>query len=324
MPSKQMASRSRLGDFDHVSRSNYAPSPAQSPFARYTNLNLPLLTSSLSHTDDNASVSEPNRSDVEDGTELDSRDSHLPSFRLEHEQAQIYTQKSSSHKTTTAGPTINLPIHDGLGSFELENVMSAAVQEHLSIFKKFNLQVERRRESFNRAKLECQVSAELTEDIERTRRIEAWIWEQSMVLLEEIKKRTRCQRESDSRRSGPVPGTAVTAVMATASEDAATGGAGGEQHEQEDERLPWQFRQATCCEEEENEGIWSRIMWKFILDMMGIDDRILSILFGETFVGDEEWREEIDFLSTPGASNTILAAMDISLEDADDGSSSSS
>lgn len=283
-----MASRS--SDFQHLSRSKYSPRPIQSPCARYANIT-PSLMLSLSHTDGSVSVNEPGRFDVKDDTELDSA---LPSVCLAQVQAQTLAQISSSHKATTAGPTIRLPTHDGLGTFQLET------KGHGHTFEQCNLQgaTERQRESFSLAQIENHGGTGLAKDSELTQRIDAWRREHNMVLLEEIQKRTRCQREPNARQgwSRPVSGTEVTA------EDAVTGGAGSEGA---------------------NEGLWSRIMWKLILDVMGFDDRILSILFGETFVGDEDWREEIDLLSAPGSSDSVLAAMDIAVDDWDDGSPSS-
>lgn len=328
--SQQTAGRSRLSDLGSLQslvRSNYASSYTPSAFARPANLHLSLLTSALSHANDEAVMSEDGRPDAEEDAELDSLDSHLPDFRptSSHHQANAGQQQTSipPHMTTTGTTTVNLPTHDGLGSFRLGETigMGSAVQEHLFSFEQFNPRrvTKRRRESLDDAQL--QADNEFTEDIERMRRIEAWRWEHSRVLLEEIQKETRRRRGSElsARRSRPGAATAAAGPAGVGAEESKQGDASGAWHEQEeeDERL-LRLRKAAAAiggeggggadgeADGESEGLWSRITRKFMLEVMGIDDRILSALFGEALVDeDEQANEDTDLSSTPKASNTL-------------------
>ncbi|CAK7222476.1 hypothetical protein SCUCBS95973_004854 [Sporothrix curviconia] len=316
--SQQTAGRSRLSDLGSLRSlepSNYASSyAAQSALARPARPNLSYLSSVQSRTNEEAVESDDDgRPDVEEDAELDSLDSHLPDFRPTQNQTQ--GQQVPSHMTATATTTVNLPTHDGLGSFRLGNVvgMSAAVQEHLYSFEQFNPRrvTKRRRESLDLAQL--QAADQFTEDIERTRRIEAWRWEHSRVLLEEIQKETRRRRGSElsARRSRPgaAAPTTASAPGATAADTAAQPETGCDWHEQEeDERLSKFCTAAGEDGAEANEGLWTRITRKFMLEVMGIDDRVLSVLFGEDLVGEELGDDGMDLSSTPRASNPLLEA----------------
>ncbi|CAK7211418.1 hypothetical protein SBRCBS47491_001119 [Sporothrix bragantina] len=309
--SQQTAGRSRLSDLGSLRSlepSNYASSYAQSPLARPTRPNFSHLSSFQSHTNEEAVESDDGRPDAEEDAELDSLDNHLPDFRPT--QNQTHGQQIPSHMTATATTTVNLPTHDGLGSFRLGNAvgMSTAVQEHLYSFEQFNPRriTKRRRESLDLAQL--QAADELTEDIEKTRRIEAWRWEHSRVLLEEIQKETRRRRGSElsARRIRSGTTAAATAPGATAVDAAAQAEAGGDWHDQEEDERLAQFRKAAGGDgAEPNESLWSRITRKFMVEVMGIDDRILSVLFGEDLVGEKQ-DDEMDLSSTPRASNPLL------------------
>ncbi|EPE07876.1 hypothetical protein F503_00598 [Ophiostoma piceae UAMH 11346] len=276
----------------------------------------------------------------EDDAELDSLDSHLADFRpstQQHQQQQHHQQHHHLQQPLqNSQSTVNLPTHDGLGSFRL----GPAVQEHLFAFEQFNPRrvTKRRRSSLERdLSLDLgqhQAENEFIEDMERTRRIEAWRWEHSRVLLEEIQKETRRRRNSElSRRRGsnatnaakeakeavPVVATAPS-TAASVEEDA------GDWHEQEDDGLA-QLRRAET--DGDDEGLWSRLTRKFMQEVMGIDDRVLSVLFGEA-LGDELDSEvgsqlDVDDLSsTPRASNPLSSPLlDSMAEDAVPDTSSS-
>ncbi|KAL1892091.1 hypothetical protein Sste5346_007246 [Sporothrix stenoceras] len=323
--SQQTAGRSRLSDLGSLRSlepSNYASSYAQSAIARPANLRLSLLTSAQSQSNnDEAIMSEDGRPDAEDDAELDSLDSHLPDFRFTAQQSQAQQVMAA-----TATTTVNLPTHDGLGSFRLGNAigMSSAVQEHLYAFEQFNPRrvTKRRRESLDLAQL--QADDEFTEDIERTRRIEAWRWEHSRVLLEEIQKETRRRRGSElsARRSRASAAAANTkpAPCVVVSDGTAQAEASADWHDQEEDDRLMKLRKAAGEDGgEPNEGLWSRITRKFMLEVMGIDDRILSVLFGDDLAADEEQDDEMDLSSTPRASNPLLEAAAAGIESADVG-----
>ena len=206
----------------------------------------------------------------EDG-ELDSLDSHLHEFRSE---PSIYRQGDEASGTV-------LPTHDGLGSFRVDQTaMGADVQEHLYAFERFNpRRVKRRRESVDLGMVELE--GERAAEVERTRRIEAWRMEQSRVLVDEIQKETRRRKQSMSseRRS----------LL--------------EEREQEDvATLSNVSSVAPEVQSEENESFWNRITRRVIRDLMGIDDDLLSIIFGEALPEDD------DLSTTPPANSPFDAA----------------
>lgn len=327
--SQQTAGRSRLSDLGSLRSlvpSNYASSYAPSAFARPANLHLSLLTSApaRSQANDEAVMSDDGRPDAEDDAELDSLDSHLPDFRPTT-QNQAQGQQLPPHMTATATTTVNLPTHDGLGSFRLGNAagMSAAVQEHLYSFEQFNPRrvTKRRRESLDLAQL--QADDEFTEDVERTRRIELWRWDHSRVLLEEIQKETRRRRGSELSARRSRAGSAVNAALtpgAIAGDGTSQAEASADWHDQEEDDRLLKLRKAAGEDGgEPNEGLWSRITRKFMLEVMGIDDRILSVLFGEDLTTGEEQDDEMDLSSTPRASNPLLEAAAAGIDSADMG-----
>ncbi|KAK3942221.1 hypothetical protein QBC46DRAFT_77340 [Diplogelasinospora grovesii] len=219
---------------------------------------------------------------LEDDAELDSLDSHLAEFRT---VPNPYSQQSVLPHTAPV-----LPGHDGLGSFRIETRgMSVEAQERLYAFEKFNPnRVKRRKESFDLAQLELENGEE--QELERNRRIEAWRLEQSRVLLDEIQKETRRRRRQSDASSHKVSSTRnlVDNVATMPTVDGAAHDAqlsGSDWHDQDEPKLA-----------EPREGLWSRITRKVICDLMGIDDKLLSILFGEA-LPDEE-----DLSSTPKAS----------------------
>lgn len=227
--------------------------------------------------------------DEEDG-ELDSLDSHLHEFRAE---PSVY-RESSKEGIDTSGNTV-LPTHDGLGSFRIDG-LGEGVQEHLYAFERYNpRRIKRRRESLELGQLELE--NEKSAEAERTRRIEKWRLEQSRALLDEIQKETRRRRQSQStdRRSLLNDGTdeELATLGSVADDDVSS--------------------QATVAATDENDGFWSRITRRVIEDLMGIDDRLLSILFGEALPEDD------DMSSTPPATQSVaLSRSQIPADTTDD------
>ncbi|KAK4236473.1 hypothetical protein C8A03DRAFT_45520 [Achaetomium macrosporum] len=201
---------------------------------------------------------------AEEDAELDSLDSHLAEFRA---VPNTYNQPEVPH----AAPVV--PRHDGLGSFRFEGAgMSVEAQERLYAFERFNPnRVMRRTESFDLAQLGLET--EEAQELERNRRIEAWRLEQSQLLLEDVRKETR-RRQSEAsirklqQKSGPAPEVAERSV---ADEEAADINLAG---------TDWHDQDAPSSSEAQP-GFWSRIARKVICDLMGIDDGLLAILFGE-------------------------------------------
>lgn len=222
-------------------------------------------TSNSAHTE--AAIEE----EEEDG-ELDSLDSHLHEFRTE---PSVYRGE---------GDATVLPTHDGLGSFRVDQtVMGEEVQQHLYAFERFNpRRVKRRRESVEMGIFE--VESDRAAEAERTRRIEAWRMEQSRLLVDEIQRETRRRKQSISSERR-------TSILDREQEDVAT--------------LSNVDGSVRGDEPEENESFWNRITRRVIRDLMGIDDDLLSIIFGENLPEDD------DLSSTPPANSPLDAAKSV-------------
>ncbi|KAI8950729.1 hypothetical protein F4801DRAFT_336485 [Xylaria longipes] len=222
----------------------------------------------------------------DDDGELDSLDSHLPEFRS---TPDVYmSSEAAAHATHV------LPTHDGLGSFRLEQEgMGEDVQNRLFSFEQYNpRRIKRRRESMELARME--IEREESQEIDKIRRIESWRLEQSRYLLDEIQKETRRRRRS-------VASVSNTHHADQRVEDARISAEGGRSKGSVDE--DW-HDQNPGDPSEGRDSIWSRITRKVIQDLMGIDDKMLSILFGEA-LPDEE-----DLSTTPKASVLPLSNPD--------------
>ncbi|EKG17636.1 hypothetical protein MPH_05084 [Macrophomina phaseolina MS6] len=211
--------------------------------------------------DDDLTCQGTDPEDEGDTEELDSLDDGLHAF---HEPSLNAQQLGESSQTV-------FPTHDGLGTFP---VSSAAVQEQLWQFERYNAgtrrtKVARRRSSVQR-RLDSLEETEALEHDERRERIERWRLEQSRALLEEIERETRRRRRmsrasiakstagsvtAESSRLAPEPGPSAT----------------------EASRLG-----AAKDETNENESFWQRFTRRVIRDLMGIDENILSVIFGES------------------------------------------
>ncbi|OTA70646.1 hypothetical protein K449DRAFT_428197 [Hypoxylon sp. EC38] len=229
----------------------------------------------------------------EDDAELDSLDSHLPEFRF------TPTFYDSSH----AQPVV--PVHDGLGSFRLEQELGVDIQERLYAFEQYNPRRVRRRESLDLAQVD--IEDEQAQEMEKRRRIESWRLEHSRYLLEEIQKETRRRRRSLASTSVP------NQAEAKAEDIASMSGIGDASTERTCQSQDWHDHDEGDLESD-RESIWGRITRKVIRDLMGIDDKLLSVLFGEA-LPDEE-----DLSSTPKASvmSTSQEQVDVAMGDAAD------
>ncbi|PKX99879.1 hypothetical protein P168DRAFT_300439 [Aspergillus campestris IBT 28561] len=196
----------------------------------------------------------------EDGTELDSLDDGLHAFR-----APEVDQGSASK--WDQGDSSVLPAHDGLGSFQAS---SQTVQDQLWQHEQYNPrrrpELRLRRHSSVQRQLDAMVDNDRT-DAERDRwqRIERWRMDQSRMLLNEIEKETRkrrssCAGVSSSDRAMP---PSVTPDTPRSIPEAAP---------------------AEKPQEGDPESLWQRITRKVIRDLIGIDDSLLSVIFGESLV----------------------------------------
>lgn len=251
----------------------------------------------IAHSDN--LYSEPANSDIleeddaaEDDAELDSLDSHLPDFLHKGQQGG------------TAQSTTIFPGHDGLGSFRVDTQgLATEMQETMYQFERYNpRRVKRRRESLELGQLALE--SEEAQEADRRRRIEDWRLEQSRVLLQEIQKETRRRREStvstltDRLRRGS------QALVETEAEDAALSTAGDPTPDASMAGTEWHDQDASEMDlgagEAEEAGYWTRITRSVIRDLMGIDDKLLCVLFGEALPEDLDLESD-DLSSTPRA-----------------------
>ncbi|KAK8196296.1 hypothetical protein BKA81DRAFT_287458, partial [Phyllosticta paracitricarpa] len=232
------------------------------------------------HVADDVTCQGTDPSDDADGAELDSLDDGLHAFHDNHHQQQ---QLGDSSQTV-------FPTHDGFGTFPGS---SAAVQEQMMQFERYNVSRKakqpRRRSSVQR-RLDILEEAEGLELDERRQRIERWRLEQSRALLEEIERETRRRRRM-SRAS-------LAQSVAAASKAGESSGASTAN---------------TRQDPAEDASFWRRFTKKVIRDLMGIDENLLSVIFGESLpteaMSGSSWSAEKDLT----ASSEVRDAPDMAL-----------
>lgn len=237
-----------------------------------------------------ASAIDEDEEDDEDA-ELDSLDSHLPEFRSVPNL--INTPHGFAHTTPV------LPAHDGLGSFRLDHEgMGADAQDRLYAFEQYNpRRVRRRRESLEMAQAEMEGEQR---EMDKMQRIESWRLEHSRFLLAEIQKETRRRRSAANIANAQSSGKEADATPADAGSD------------EVDPAEAWHDQHASVPLDGNRESAWGRFTRKFIRDLLGIDDHLLSILFGEALP------EEHDLCATPKASSAVGKTGDAPMKDIQD------
>jgi hypothetical protein len=225
-------------------------------------------TAGLSRISDFGSLAtrsgQPTESSIDDAVtedgELDSLDEGLQAFR------EPSTYRSSSNQ----GHGAVLPTHDGLGTFPPS---STPVQDQLWQHERFN--PKRKYEGFHRRRSSLQKRLDTIEELdlqiseEKRLRIEEWRMEQSQALLNEIEKETR-RRERNSpakqQHSGVIMlGVGNDLLGTTPKQSDVIGGP---------------------VLETEVEPFWRRVARRFIRDVIGIDEPLLSVIVGETLPED--------------------------------------
>ncbi|KAL7939849.1 hypothetical protein V8C35DRAFT_287865 [Trichoderma chlorosporum] len=193
----------------------------------------------------------------QDDAELDSLDGHLPGFR-------------SFPRSSFMMPV--LPAHDGLGSFHLDQpTLGQDAQDHIFQFERFNpRRVRRRLNSFDEAQFELEQAQ--IQEAEKRERIEAWRLEHSRIILEEVQREARRTRMLQQKRV-VAPKPAPKAEEPTDSEDMTW-------HEEDPDTHPE--------DKEDSEGLITRITRKVLRDILGIDEKILSVMLGGDLLSDEE------------------------------------
>lgn len=226
-------------------------------------------TAGLSRLSDFGSLAtkpdQPTQSNVDDAFtedgELDTLDDGLQAFG----EPSLY--RSSSNQ----GNAAVLPTHDGLGTFQASN---AAVQDQLWQHEQYNSKRkhegnhDRRPSVLRRLDTIEELDLRITE--EKRMRIEQWRMEQSQALLKEIEKETRRRSSNSADTRDPLSHTKM--------------GIGddpiGKRQKQGDLVTP------SIEKTEEVEPFWKRVTRKFIRDVIGIDEPLLSVIVGETLPQD--------------------------------------
>lgn len=182
--------------------------------------------------------------------DLDVLDEGLHAFR---EPSLFRLSSNQEHRTV-------LPAHDGLGIFPIS---SMPVQDRLWQYEQFNskrkYEGSQSRRSSPPRRLDAIGELDLQINDEKRRRIEQWRMEQSQALLDEVEKETRrSQRQSLT--------TAKRSTL-TVSDDP---------------------RQTNILVQESEGGksFWKKVTRKFIRDIIGIDEPLLSVIVGETLPDD--------------------------------------
>lgn len=213
---------------------------------------------------------------VEDDAELDSLDSHLPSFRSL--PRQDHPEYLHHHHVAPV-----LPAHDGLGSFHLDHPTSGPeAQDQLYRFEEFNpRRIRQTRESIDRVPFE--LDQDHVREVEKRQRIEDWRTESSRILLGEIQRETQRRRNSQAASLRHVRTHIITPQHSQVYGDAAS------------DNMTW-HDEDPAIPVTAPDSFLTRITTNVIKDLLGIDDRLLSILLGE------KNPEEDELSTTPRAS----------------------
>ncbi|KAI4089930.1 MAG: hypothetical protein LQ348_003987 [Seirophora lacunosa] len=226
---------------------------------------------------------------LEDDEDLDSLDEGLHAFQ-EHLQAQEPTH--ADHACAI------LPAHDGLGTFPGS---SALVQAHLWQFERANPQRKplghnRRRSSVQRRLDALEHDDGLCMERQRMDRIERWRLEHSRILLEEVEKASR--RRSSHAMELPTAATVQVAKEAGIADHGTISAAS---------------RAATLSSATENTASvdnggnpWYRIVRILIRDLLGIDEGVLSLIFGEALPCEDLYIKDILPATDRGERNRSL------------------
>ncbi|KAL2011959.1 hypothetical protein VTN00DRAFT_4677 [Thermoascus crustaceus] len=215
----------------------------------------------------------------DDGTELDSLDDGLHAFR----EPTLF--RTASGRLDQSHPAL-LPTHDGLGTFQAS---SQTVQDYLWQYEQYNPRsrgdIRPRRQSSVQRQLDT-VSELDDENVERERwqRIEKWRMEQSRALLMEIERETRRQRRN-SRAS-------LTSSAHNRRTSAGTMDGISEMEAMDSNTSPPETASTQQETPDADEPLWRRITRKVIRDLIGIDDSLLSVIFGESLPTVEEESSE--------------------------------
>jgi hypothetical protein len=192
---------------------------------------------------------------TEDG-DLDSLDDGLHAFR----EPPLY--QTISNQTQAAV----LPAHDGLGSFQASSPpVLEQLWQHEAYNPKRKHDGQHRRPSSVQRRLDTIDEIEAQANEEKRMRIEQWRLEQSQALMDEVERETRRRIRRGSRQS------TYQESLTSITEDVL-----GSTPKQSD------YLSKPTESIEESEPFWRRITRRFIRDVIGIDEPLLSVIFGES------------------------------------------
>ncbi|KOS21434.1 hypothetical protein ESCO_005052 [Escovopsis weberi] len=223
---------------------------------------------------------------ADDAEELDSLDGHLPGFR------SLPPSRTNQHI---------FPSHDGLGSFRLDQpALGPEAQDQIYEFEAFNPRRMRHRpNSFEQAQLEIEETR--LHEAEKRQRIEDWRLEHSRILLEEIQRETRCRQRlrASMRRSQQQHQQQHQHATRQAEADTDT----------DTDNMDWHEQEGATSEEEEDadagHSLLARLTRAALRELLGIDERLLSILLGESVIGEDNDNDhDHDHDHEPPASRT--------------------
>jgi hypothetical protein len=214
---------------------------------------------------------------TEDG-ELDTLDEGLHAF-----------QEPLFPVTTQQSQGAVLPAHDGLGSFQAS---SPPVLEQLWRHEQYN--PKRKHDGHHRRPSSVQRRLDTIEELEaqanedKRVRIEKWRLDQSEAMMAEVERETRRQIRRQSMRQG----------NASTMEDIL-----GSTPKQSD------YLKTTAAEEaeDETEPFWRRLTRKFIRDIIGIDEPLLSVIVGESLPEEAQSEAKAVPLATIPETSTAVS-----------------
>lgn len=200
-------------------------------------------------------------SDQEDA-ELDSLDDGLQAFQ----EPSLPHRLDSLHQNTSV-----FPRHDGLGTFPAS---SPEGQDQIWHFERYNPRKRsfaghhRRRSSVQRRLEAVEENDASRVETEKRERIEKWRLDHSKILLDEIEKQTRQRRLS------------VLSQHSRPAERSSTTGRTTDHTDHPPVETPGQDPKPSSVEA--SESMIERITRRVIRDFIGIDDAMMSVIYGES------------------------------------------
>ena len=227
--------------------------------------------------DESVSASVIEDESAAEDAELDSLDSHLPEFRSLPGMQALLHQEDQQDLTV-------FPSHDGLGSFRLDRpALGQDAQDQIYHFERFNpRRFHSRNDSTTRIQQEPSHES-FVQNADTRERIEVWRLEQSRIILEEVRRETRRRRKPQASQHRSQESTSDV-VGISRPKDA------------DSDNMTWHDEE-PIEQAGDADGLIVRLARTVVKDLLGLDDRKLSILLGR-----DSPLEEDDLSSTPRAS----------------------